>query len=86
MDEKMAPMQLTPEELENVGGGASDYSTVCGMQISVNCAYCTKNKPGQVFHKGEWKDCIGCSLSMTPLGNIDGYLLINNRPIPMEGE
>ena len=75
--------KLTPEELEKVGGGASDYSQSCGNKISTNCIFCTKNKPGQVLYQGEWRDCIGCSLSYEPLGSIDNYLVINGQPIPV---
>jgi len=74
---------LTPEELEKVEGGASDYSQTCGMQIQTNCIFCTKNKPGQVVYDGGVRDCIGCSLSFEPFGSIDNFLIINNQRIPV---
>jgi len=80
MDEKKL---LTPEELEKVEGGASDYSQNCGMKIQTNCIFCTKNKPGQVPYQGEVRDCIGCSLSFEPFGSIDNYLIINGQALPV---
>ena len=82
MNEKIAPVQLTPEELGKVGGGASDYSNACDNQINGNCVFCIHKKDGQVFYNNAWRDCIGCNLSFEPLGSINGYLLINGQPIP----
>ena len=77
-------LKIDETQLKDVSGGASDYSSVCGNRLGDNCYFCTRSLHGQyTFEDGIKKDTIGCGLSPGQLGNIDGYVLVNQVPVPI---
>ena len=79
--------KLDEDELSGIGGGASDYSQVCGMELGNNCFFCTRSVHGQyTFGDGVTKDTLGCGLSTGKLGSIDGYVLVNQVPVPVPNQ
>ena len=84
--EPAAVAELTEDELLGAVGGASDYSSLCGMKLSNNCFFCTRQQHGKhTFEDGVTRDTIGCGLSPGYLGNINGFVLVNSVPVPVEG-
>jgi hypothetical protein len=80
MDKDLTMKEISPEELGRVGGGASDHSQVCGMELSFDCFFCTRKMDGQHVFDGVLRDTIGCGLSPNYLGNINGKVLVSGRP------
>ena len=78
--------KIDEAQLDAVSGGASDYSSVCGRELCDNCFFCTRAVHGQyTFGDGVRKDTIGCGLSPDQLGSINGYVLVNQSPVPLQG-
>ena len=77
--------KLNEDELSGIVGGASDYSQICGMELGDNCYFCTRSVHGQyTFDDGVTNDTIGCGLSPGKLGSINGYVLANQVPVPVQ--
>ena len=78
--------ELSESELTGAAGGASDYSSVCGNALGDNCYFCTRSVHGQyTFEDGILRDTIGCGLSPGQLGSVNGYVLVNQVPVPLQG-
>ena len=79
-------VKINEAQLGAVSGGASDYSSVCGRELGDNCFFCTRSVHGQfTFADGVKRDTIGCGLSPDQLGSINGYVLVNQVPVPLQG-
>ena len=86
MDDKKNPRPLSPEELEGVGGGISDYSAECGYVLSGNCFFCTKQAHDKITIEDVVYDCIGCKDFPGPYNNINGKVWANGRAVPVGQE
>ena len=70
------PIELNENDLTEVDGGASDYLSVCGIQLSKRCYFCVRAVHGRYQFKDiGWRDTIGCGLSPNALGSVNGVLL-----------
>ena len=83
--EQASLRKLEESELSGVGGGASDYSSVCGIKLGNTCFFCSRSVHSQyTFSDGITKDTIGCGLSSEPQGAINGAVLVNQVPVPLQ--